>query len=146
MHNTKSENIPSIKKEWLRSYKSRWLDKHWEDDPAAIWWTLQKNHIGYWWNQVYFRIKKSEAEKLFVNRSVWQIMVYHDIPPEDIVAINPAIDWKVWRTLWKYNKADLIDYFDEWVKEFGYDYVKNRFVNEYWFWDAWDIYEKSIKK
>jgi len=142
VHNTKSENLPSIKEEWLKSYDSRWIKQKWEDSTSAIRWTLSKDHNWFWWNQIYFRIPKSEAKKLMVNDS--EIMVYRDIKPDDIVAINPVASEKVWAMLWKNNKAEVIDYFQRWVDYLWWDGAKKKFVDEYWLVDEWEMFEKSV--
>ena len=141
-HNTSSENVDAIKKEWIRSYASRKVDKHWEDSPALNRWTLEESNW-YGWNQFYFRMKKSEAEKYWANRAAWIIMFARDIAPEDIVALSRPIDYNIWQMLWKYNKWDLFKYWENWVKEFWYDVVKESMVNKYWLTELWEQFEKE---
>lgn len=132
VHNTASENLASIEKDWIRSYKSRGVNKQWEDSPSANRWTLDDNrfhwHGGNW---VYFRIKKSEAKKLMVNDS--EIMVYHDIPASDIVAINEAIGTKEFGDRYgNWNKWEVIKWLKESIDEFWLDKVKEVLLGK-WF-------------
>lgn len=142
MHNTKSENLPSIKKDGLKSYDSRWVKAKWEDSTSAIRWTLSKDHNWFGWNQIYFRVPKSEAKNLMVNDT--EIMIYRDIKPDDIVAINPVASEKVWTMLWKNNKAEVIDYFQRWVDHLWWDGAKKKFADEYWLVDEWEMFEKAV--
>ena len=45
--------------------------------------------------------------------------------------------------LWKYNKWDLFKYWENWVKEFWYDVVKESMVNKYWLTELWEQFEKE---
>jgi hypothetical protein len=143
-HNTADENVDSIKREWIRSYASRWItDRHWEDATNLNRWTLEESDW-YWWNQFYFRIKKSEAEKVWANRRAGIVMIPYDIPPEDIVALSRPISRNVWGALWVYNKWDLFKYWEDWISEFWYDAVRKRMVDEYWFEKERGQFEREV--
>lgn len=134
-HNTPDENVDAIMSEWIRSYSSRWLDMHWEDAPNLNWWTLEETQW-YWWNQIYFRIKKSDVDNLRANRSAWIVMIPKDIPPEDIVAVSRrTTNDTISKWLWLSNKWDLFKRWEGRVDEFGYDEVKNKMYGEYWLKD-----------
>lgn len=73
-----------------------------------------------------------------------EIMIYRDIKPDDIVAINPVASEKVWTMLWKNNKAEVIDYFQRWVDHLWWDGAKKKFVDEYWLLEEWEMFEKEV--
>lgn len=134
-HNTPDANVDAIMSEWIRSYSSRWLDMHWEDAPNLNWWTLEETQ-GYWGNQIYFRIKKSDVDNFRANRGAWIVMIPKDIPPEDIVAVSRNLaNSKIAGMLWLWNKWDLFKRWEERVDEFGYDEVKEKMNDEYWLKD-----------
>lgn len=140
-HNTADENVDSIISEWIRSYSSRGVDKHWHDSPWLNRWTLDES-TGYGWNQIYFRMKKSEAEKFRANKAAWIVMISHDILPEDIVAVSKNLtNNSVMSAMWVYNKWDLFKQWEEWIDEFGYNAVRKKMVDEYWFIDEWNLFE-----
>ena len=108
---------------------------HWEDAPNLNWWTLEETQW-YWGNQIYFRIKKSDVDRFWANKGAWIVMIPKDIPPEDIVAVSRNLtNNEVIRILWIPNKWDLFKRWEERVDEYGYDEVKKKMNDEYWFKD-----------
>lgn len=103
-HNTKSDRVDSIIDNWIQSRSTRGDTSYWEDAPwlnRAIADENLKNpwdDTWYWWNEIYFRIKKKDAEKHFANKEALEFFFPFDIKPEDIVAVNRAV--KVWDYQW----------------------------------------------
>lgn len=118
---------------------------HWEDAPNLNRGTLDET-TGYGWNQIYFRIKKSDVDKFLANKSAWIVMIPHDIPPEDIVAVSRNLtNENLMNSLWKYNKWDLFKQREERVEEYGYDTVKSKMADENWYKEEREEFDKYLK-
>ena len=118
---------------------------HWEDAPNLNRGTLDET-TGYGWNQIYFKIKKSDVDKFWANKSAWIVMIPHDIPPEDIVAVSRNLtNENLMNSLWKYNKWDLFKQREERVEKYGYDTVKNKMADEYWYKEEREEFDKYLK-
>lgn len=103
-HNTKSDRVDSIIDNWIQSRATRGDTSYWEDAPwlnraiADERLDTPWQDTWYWWNEIYFRVKKKDAEKYFANKEALEFFFPFDIKPEDIVAVNRAV--KVWDYQW----------------------------------------------
>ena len=129
-HNTKDKNVDSIIKDGLKTVGSQW----WVDHPLEYQWeliratkaendVLSRDNWWFWGNEIYFRIKKSDAKKFRANDD--EIMVPRNIKPEDIVAVNRIID-----------NGNNYEY---WTKSFWFDYLDSAKKR---YWDDPEVREK----